>query len=514
MGDDSSTNTNSVRLNPPQGSVRGAPQREGGRAGDDTHDALFKSEQRYRALLAAIPDLIVRVSADGTYLDYSPPKHFKTFVSPDQFMGRKMQDIMPWEVAGPSMAAIASALETGEEQAIQYELPGDGDTRHYEARITVSGEDEVVCIVRDITERVRSETALQESEERFRRVFSEGPLGMALVDQSFRFTRVNAALCHMLGYPETELVGVSFAEVTHPDDIDEEIELARSVFCGDVPCYQFEKRHVKKDGSIVWARLTASGVCDEGGQPVYGLVMIEDISQQLREKKLLQESEKLAAAGRMAAGIAHEINNPLAGIKNAFRLVKDAVPEDHVYQPYVDRVEDGIERIALIVRQMFDLYRPDQKVATEISLAEAVGDVLTVLAPQSRELEVAVEFTDSRHIAVDGCAPRGPLLQVLFNVIQNAIDASPSGSVVSVTAQQLEDAAVVTVADQGSGISDAVRPHVFDPFFSTKDAGPGRGLGLGLSVSRSLIEGMGGSLRFDCQEGQGTTFAIKVPLTV
>ena len=131
----------------------------------------------------------------------------------------------------------------------------------------------------DITESKRVDEALRESEERFRRVFEEGPLGLALVGRDYRFEKVNSALCQMVGYSEAALVRMSFADITHPDDLREDVELASRLFRGEIPFYQLRKRYLKKNGETIWINLTASLIRNREGEPIHGLAMIEDIME-------------------------------------------------------------------------------------------------------------------------------------------------------------------------------------------------------------------------------------------
>ena len=149
----------------------------------------------------------------------------------------------------------------------------------------------------DITDRKRVDEALRESEERFRRVFEEGPIGLALVGRDFRFLKVNRALCQMVAYSEEALLQMSFPEITHPDDLNADVGLAERLFRREIPFFKLQKRYVRKDGEILWANLTASVIHDHDGQPRYGLAMIEDITdvkrveQELVLSQALRESE-------------------------------------------------------------------------------------------------------------------------------------------------------------------------------------------------------------------------------
>ena len=187
----------------------------------------------------------------------------------------------------------------------------------------------------------------------------------------------------------------------------------------------------------------------------------------LRESQRQQaEAENLAATGRMAALVAHEINNPLAGIKNSFRLIRDAVPKDHPNRDIVQRIEREIDRIARIVRQMYQIYSPRVEQLDDIPVGPIVLNVLELLEPLCRQKEVTVEVeTISPELTVRAC--EGSLQQILFNLVANAIEASPPAAVVHVAAAPADqDYARISIRDRRPGISNGVRAHMFEPFVS------------------------------------------------
>lgn len=245
----------------------------------------------------------------------------------------------------------------------------------------------------------------------------------------------------------------------------------------------------------------------------------EELERQVEERtakiRLLErqhtETEKLVATGRMAARIAHEINNPLAGVKNSFALVKRAIPQEHRHYEFVARIDREIERIARIVRQMYELYRPDHQVPSSVKVSDVVFDIVALLEPNSRAAGVILDLDVGR--ARDTVQMHeDSLRQVLYNTIQNAIEASPEDAHVAVSAAIQSDSVFLTVRDSGAGIPDHVRERIFEPFFTTKSGLTTGGLGLGLSISKGLVEAMGGSLSFVSEPGLGTTFTAIMPL--
>ena len=148
------------------------------------------------------------------------------------------------------------------------------------------------AVVTDVTQQARAEEALRRSEERFRRIFEQGPLGITVVDTELRYVQVNERACEMLGYREEELLGKRPRDVTHPDDAQRDVELADQVLHGALQDYQIEKRLLRRDGSVVWARLTATALRDEAGKPLYGIGLIEDITERREAELALKASER------------------------------------------------------------------------------------------------------------------------------------------------------------------------------------------------------------------------------
>jgi two-component system, sporulation sensor kinase C len=219
------------------------------------------------------------------------------------------------------------------------------------------------------------------------------------------------------------------------------------------------------------------------------------------------------ALGRVAARIAHEINNPLTAVKNSFLLIKPAISTEFRHYDYVNRIDKEINRMARIIRQMYDLYRPETPPAMEVDLAAVIGDIVALVEPNARARGVQItsdasQATDPLRINEDS------LRQVLFNIVQNGIEASSADSSVEILVEPSDDRIVISVTDHGEGIPEELRSRIFEPFFTTKTGLTGGGLGLGLSITKGLIENLGGSLTFSTTPGLGTSFCVALPRNI
>jgi PAS domain S-box-containing protein len=301
-------------------------------------EALLNSEERYRTLFEGSPDAIFLGDLEtGVCIEANPAASQLLMKPREEIIGHHQSLLHPPHIRDASVMRFKKEDKKTVESLV---LRSDGTEVPVEITsqmIRIKDKKVIQGIFRDITERKEAEKMLRENEERFRKVFEGGALGMAFLGMDYKFESVNATLCEMLGYDESELTELTFTDITHPDHIVRDKKQVARLLQGQIPYYKTEKRYIRKDGEIMWGNITDSVVYDERERPLYCIAMIEDITDRKRteeEKAQLEQqllhAQKMEALGTLMAGVAHEINNPVNKIMFDMPLLqkvwRDAMP--------------------------------------------------------------------------------------------------------------------------------------------------------------------------------------------
>ena len=298
-------------------------------------------------------------------------------------------------------------------------------------------------------------------------------------------TSWNNAARRMYGYTAEEIVGQSILRLV-PDELRfEENEILRKLRAGE-RLEHFETTRLSKSGQRIEVSLTISPIKDSAGRVIGISKIARDISARKQMERSLVQSEKLAAAGRMAATVAHEINNPLEAVLNLMFLARSSCPPGSETHGYLETAEAELERVSHIARQALGFYR-DTGRPTEIVVDELLKNVLAVYRSKLKFRNIALrcQFTALHPLK----ASRGELLQVFSNIIANSIDALEPGGSLYIETREMADAGTagiqILVRDEGSGIEAEHLARIFEPFFTTKER---HGTGIGLWVAKQLVE--------------------------
>jgi len=338
-------------------------------------------------------------------------------------------------------------------------------------------------------------------------LFQSVPVGIVVFDRQFRVTFRNAAAERLWAEDRNVLdaVGRTDAARIDPDweaGLREVLDMRRPWLAETVTLTRPGREPTQ-------VNLACSPLMSQRQGVVGGVLIVEDVTQRLRMQQRLDVSERLAGVGRLAAMVAHEINNPLDGMQRLVNLAARAVErgEAERIDTYLGQVGRGLGRIGTIVRDLLDFSRSASGTVEPMPIREILAEVVHTMQPAADEAEVEIG------VACDADLPplkSGHLYHAVLNLVKNAVEAAPAGGHVHVGARCADDALVIEVADTGPGIPEDVLPRLFEPFYSRKALG--KGTGLGLVISRDLIQKQGGTLSAANRAEGGAVFTVRVPL--
>ena len=410
----------------------------------------------------------------------------------------------------------------------------------------------------DITNLKKTEAALRENEERFRRAFDDAPIGMALVSPEGRFLRVNQALSHFHGYTIDELMTISIADISDPEDMAQDQALADRVLAGEINTYQLEKRYIHKQGHSIYGLINVSLLRDEQQQPLYFVTQLQDISERRKIDKMKRDFVSI---------VSHELRTPLTSMRGALGILETGVLKDRPEKArhMMSVAIQNSDRLIRLVNNILDL---EQLESGQVALVKEPCHIGELMSNAVESLEsIAINAgIPLKVMPLDRVVPLAPdaILQTLTNLLSNAIKFSEPGDTVWLTAAVVDSApkteevearkserqrsrdpeihnarepeivnapfplspfpaippspstpyVLFAIKDEGRGIPADKLKLIFDRFqqVDTSDSRQKGGTGLGLSICKNIVERHGGTIWVDSIEGQGSTFYFTLPI--
>lgn len=509
-------------------------------------DAVKAVNSYNRSLIEASLDPLVTIDASGKVTDVNAATETVTGCSKKELVGTDFSDYF----TDPEKAREGYQLVFRKGTVRDYPL----EIRNRDGRVTpvlynasvyrdeagnVAG---VFAAARDITERKQAEEVLRESEEQFRAFFDHSIDAMLITSPDGRVHRANAEACRTFGMTEEEICFSGREGVANPSDpriraaIEERARTGR--FRGEVTLK-------RKDGTMFPAAISTSIFRDRFGDEKTSMI-IRDITEQKRMQELMVQSERMEAVGNLAAGLAHEINNPLGIIVQAVQSIERRVSEklpanreaagelgvglDQV-RAYLDRrqipefirsIHEASDRAVKIIQNMLQFSRRSTEEGKKPVAVELLVDRALELAATDYDLKKRYDFRNIRIVRdYEAGLPSVPVVeveieQVVLNILKNAAQAMKDNPPqrepeITLRLRREEKYAVIAVEDNGCGMDENVKSRVFEPFFTTKE--PGVGTGLGLSVSYAIVTmNHKGTISVASSPGQGSCFTIRLPL--
>jgi PAS domain S-box-containing protein len=432
-----------------------------------------------------------------------------------------------WQIVGPNLKRVMHDGETVFHENTLVPIVRDGRLQdiwwtYSYSPIFGAGRDAlgVLVVCQDITSEVTAAQELRKSEEGTRESAKRlGELAAIVAssddvilskDLNGTITSWNDAATRVFGYSPEEMIGASILKLIPEHLHSDEKTILESIRAGR-RIEHFETVRRAKDGRLIDVSLTVSPIKDEEGRVIGASKILRDVSGRKRIEQSLLQAEKIAATGRMAATIAHEINNPLAAVMNLLYLLRSKITDEEG-RGFLATAEDELGRVSHIAKQTLGYYR-EHAAASLASLSDIAEHALTIYEPRCTAAGITIRksIAPSTKIALR----RGEMMQVVSNLIVNSIYGMPHGGTLSISvcdASSPGNGVVLRIEDDGVGIEAKDLPKVFDAFFTTRTT---VGTGIGLFVAKQFVEGHGGRISIESDnepEKRGTTVRVFLPL--
>lgn len=470
---------------------------------------LLRSEERLHRILRLSPDAVT-VHTDGI-IRYANDAALRMFRAEWQdVIGRPFRDFLHADFYEGSLRRAGQAIESGAPLAFETVkmVRADGDLFDAEvSSVAIDGGPGAIAmqtVIRDVTEQIAYEKQLLERTRQYRRLIEFLPEPIVVSDPE-TILYANQSAVRLLGADKAEaLVGRTLSALLHPDDREASRTVLREVMRSDEPTPFAERRLIRADGEAIAAELSSIRIDDYDGRTAM-LSVFRDLTERKQAEDYVIRSEKLSIIGQLAAGIAHEIRNPLTALKGFTQLLMREVGTRYTY---LDTMMSELDRIHHIVDEFMSLAKPQIGSFRPHRLELLLRDVVSLLEAEANLYNVRIELAmPAEPLPAVPCS-ENRMKQVFVNTLKNAIQAMPEGGTVRIAARIESDRAVIGIQDEGEGIPEEIIRRIGEPFFTTKS----EGTGLGLMVCHRILEAHRGHLRIESEPGVGTTVHITLPL--
>lgn len=357
-----------------------------------------------------------------------------------------------------------------------------------------------VSQIQDITDRKLAEEQFKMGEKRYQRLVEESPDGVIIL-QNGKCLFVNKAGVDLLGGAnKDEIIGNSIYDFIHVDYHNRIKKLVKNNIYTE-SMGPIEEKFVRIDGKEINGEIKTIPTIYQGKVAIHAI--IRDISERKKTQELIIHSEKLTIAGQLAAGIAHEIRNPLTAIKGFLQIMKSDFEDRKMY---FDVIFSEMNRVESILSELLILAKPQTKKFEQKDIAIILNHIITLLKTQTNLNSIEIIETIEANLPPIFC-DENQLKQVFINILKNAIEAMPHSGKIHIDVKQKSNSVAIRIADQGCGIPEELLNQIGEPFFTTKE----KGTGLGLMICKQIIESHKGELHIDSCD-KGTMVEIILPL--
>jgi PAS domain S-box-containing protein len=489
-------------------------------------DALKQSEERYRTVLEDMEEAYYEEDLAGNFTFFNDETCRQLGYSREELMGMNYRSYVSPERVKEAFEIFNRIYRTGDTMKMfdVQEIRKDGTPIFVESSASPlrNEKGEIIGfrgVARDVTQRLRMEEALRRSEERYRTLMDEMEEPYYEVDLAGNYTFFNDALCKKLGYSREEMKRINYKVYTVPDDVKKVFEYYNQVYRTGVPVKWFPSEQIKKDGARLLTETSVFPLQNKEGKIVGFRGVSRDVTEHKRteeERKQLelkaQITSRLASVGEMAAGVAHEINNPLTAVTGYAQLLiaREDIPPD--IKTDLLAINDGAQRVAGIVQRLLTFSRQTKPQRKLVDINELIESTLILRAYQLKVNNIKVTTRLAPDLLETVVDP-GQTQQVLLNLIVNAeteMKLAHGKGKLTITTEKSDNTIKICVKDDGPGIKPEIMDRIFDPFFTTREAG--QGTGLGLSLCYGIVTEHKGKIYVKSQPGKGATFIVELPV--
>ncbi len=470
---------------------------------------LDTAKENFSILFNLLPDPAMIIDKSGNFLEVSDSVTKETGYTKEEFLETSFLKIPLLSTKSKAKVVKNLAKRMMGLKVAPYEVEiirKDGEKLRFEinaSKIEYKGKAADLVLFRDLTERNQLIKSVAEKEERFRDITNNTGDWVWEVDNQGRYVYTNLCVKEILGYKPEEIFGKNFAEFLLPEDRNTATKIFEDI-TNKKQNYEFTKRCIHKSGKVVVLETRSVSVFDQKGNFVGIRGVDRDITEKNEMEQKLLKSERLAAVGKVATMVAHDLRNPLQSIATAMYYLEKTIPEENKKTTkLMTSVKDAVNYSDKIVRELLDY---SAKIKLELSKTDPHKIVAqafsTVSVPSNVNIFDETKNTPTVYVDVN------KIRRICVNIILNALDAMPKGGTLTVTSKKVNENLELTFSDTGTGMNKENINKIMTPFFTTK----AKGMGLGLAISKRIVEAHNGKIIVNSEIDQGTTFTLILPI--
>ncbi len=507
---------------------------------------LRESREKYMSLVSSLDEILFSLDENGVFTFISPQVEKLLGYRADELIGEPVSLIF-YRDDLPLLARTFEKRKQGIPGEAEYRLvTRDGRIlwgRTSSSPVMVDGRFEgVKGIVHNITERKAAEMALQESEEKYRSLVEAAIDGICIIQEGV-ISFANNQLASLLGYSVSELLGSGFENYIYPYELENIRRICSAISTGELKPQKLETALIDASGARLYVEFSFNQTTFRGRGSLQ--VIVSDISERKKAEQLMIQTEKMVTVGGLAAGMAHEINNPLGVILQGVQIIENRFSPDldrnrkaarklgidldgvmdylkkrEVFE-YLDGIREAGTRAAKIVTNMLQFSRKSRRDKEEADIHSLIDNTISI-ANNDYDLKKKYDFRKIKIVRQYGenippvrCSS-SEIEQVVFNLLKNSAQAFMEKGrknkypMITIKTGVEKNYAVISISDNGPGIDKTILKKIFDPFFSTKETGFGTGLGLSVSYF-IIVNNHKGIITAESEKGRGSTFTVKLP---